>query len=143
MSMSDCPEILAAASWWKIILFGRQVMDTGDAKTNEAMNSLLSNHPWNKPTPEQANSFEEALIALMAVKYKKTWKPENPNFGSANRILSVDYGPDHLLSCALTFANVIGTLALPIKTTMWVNPREVKVRVGYGNEEKIIYKGKI
>lgn len=47
-------------------------------------------------------------------------------------ILSVDYHPEDPILRSISRDLGLGMSDLPIKTTMWVYPNEVKVRRGYG-----------
>jgi hypothetical protein len=130
------PELAVAAKWWCNTLLSNFVDDTGDFKVNAFVNAMKGKrHPWDIPNERNVTMFRDALVGLMAVRFADGWDDANPNFGSANRTLGVDYGPDKILTCALDFASISSTMTLPIKTMMWVSPKSVKVREGYHGKE--------
>ncbi len=134
------PELHAAVTWWAHALMGDYVDDAGDFLINATAAVFKEKrHPWDRPTRESVERFKIALLCLMAAQFAEAWNDEQPNWASGNRNLAVDYEPNLILSTALAFARVAGTLRLPIKTVMWVSPGSVKVRCGYHGEEKQVF----
>jgi hypothetical protein len=89
-------------------------------------------------TAAQIDDFESILSKSLAAFFasdKSAWEraKENPNCGSALRMLEVDYGACDLLRAAYQAAGGhIYAMVWPIKTAMWIDPGSVKVRYGYG-----------
>lgn len=133
------PAAIAAAAWWADRLFLPGVQDNGDEgqsllATYVAATVLLRNGPM---TPAERTLFAERLATRIEVHvFGRPW------CGG----IGVDYGPDLVLESALIAAvgreraNVL-QVAWPIKTMMWVNPGEVKVRHGYRAEIQTIWNG--
>lgn len=93
-------EIKAAVDWWKKSLASYVLQDNGDVLQTALATWVRERQP--KPTAEQVEEFGSALTALMTAVLPKYWDLERPDFGSAceGRCLSVDYGPDRMLSAA-------------------------------------------
>ncbi len=128
------PELAFAANWWAKTLMSQFLNDAGDWQINAVANWTGS--VLDKPRPEQAERFRTALICLMAARFAETWRENEPGWASYYRTVGTDYHPDAILSAALDFAGVTGgSLTLPIKTLMWVNPGSVIVRPGYHGKE--------
>lgn len=131
-------EARTAARWWANQLGPDSPARNGDA-TNE-MFALAAKTTQTPPTPEQVETFrahlEQGIIAMLRDPFKAWDKAvaEGPQWGSGLRTIGVDYGPDPILGDALEAAGIParkGTLLLPLKTVMWVNPGQVKVGLGY------------
>ena len=137
------PEVEAAVQWWTTQLIITSSSTTGDPHADADAELVRS---WgasrnDTPTKIQIDWFRKALRALIAVYCAETWKPDNPEWGAACRSVGVDYGPDHILDCALRFGGIRGgVLTLPIKTSMKIGPGKVEVKVGYGGDTVIIYR---
>lgn len=137
-------EINAAVEWWKKALAGFVWQDNGDPVHMAIATWVRERQP--KPTAEQIEEFGSALAAILAEIFRKdgSWEKakKDPHWGSATdgRCLSVDYGPDRVLSAAAQAANIHhGTTLFPVKTVMHVNPGRVTVREGYSGTDVIVY----
>jgi hypothetical protein len=129
-------EARTAARWWADQLSPQSEARNGDA-TSE-MFALAAKAAQAQPTLEQVEIFRAHLeAAIVPYLHSHAWAEavaDNPQRGSALRTIGVDYGPDAILGDALEAAGIParkGTLLLPIKTVMWVNPGQVKVGLGY------------
>jgi hypothetical protein len=135
------PEITAAARWWaNQIRQGIPTHNNGDA-FQSAMARIATSLVTDTPSREQIDTFESALIRGISEApgfSGDDWRPEQPMWGGARRILATDYDPEPLLEEALKAAR-ISDLLLPIKTIMWVDPGSVKVSRGYGAASETIY----
>lgn len=133
------PEITTAAKWWADKLLEDIVMDAGDVMINTV--ATVARRGLESVSPKEVERFRLALAALLAVQCATNgWDVDNPQFGSACRAVHVDYAPEPVLVCALSFARISGgDLRLPIKTTMWINPGDVRVRAGYYAKEVKLY----
>lgn len=139
MIMEMHHETGTAATWWADQLRRPAVQDNGDAAQSSMMADLAALH---KPIArEQIMYFESVLHRLLADKFKSNWYPGDPQRGSYERTVGVDYGPDEILADASERAGIaISLCRFPVKTMMWINPGEVKVAVGYGAPIKTIWK---
>lgn len=134
----ESPEILAAVEWWSHQLLGHALHDAGDPLIN-GFSNLCANR-LGKAAAYQVDRFRDSLKALLAVHCAETWDATEPRRGSALRATGCDYGPDLVLRAALDYSMITeGHLRLPIKTMMWINPGEVRVRPGYHGEEVVLY----
>ncbi len=132
------PEIGIAVDWWADQLLGDAEHDAGDFGINAIM--LCDQSDLDKLEKRHVERFRLALFALTSCLCADSWREEEPRWGSANRTLATDYGPDATLDCALRYAGITGgNLRLPIKTCMWINPGIVKVRLGYHGREGVLY----
>lgn len=142
------PEVQCAASWWGKQLRGNPIQDNGDLMQTIWMNALAV--PESPLKEEDVTRFARWLAYSIQLRVTRQqwpgesgrgWRPEEPNFGSANRVIHNDYGPDAILVIASRLSGVPGNLSnrFPIKTCMWINPGEVKVRCGYSAKEESIY----
>lgn len=122
-----------AAKWWadKLRHIGPGNFNMGDSTPNggAAMASGTRLALRFQPAEENIDCFEEIL--------EKKIEEIVEEYGSA--ILSVDYGPDWILSKVAENANV-STHGFPWKTTMWISKKRVSVRSGYRAPTKVIYK---
>ncbi len=134
-------ELHVAVEWWTKKLLSEYTDDAGDFMINAAASWFKdqNRHPWDKPTERSVEKFKLSLLCLSAASFSDGWDESNPNWASANRTLSVDYGPNKILTCALEFAGISATLTLPIKTTMWISPQSVKVRCGHNSAEQVLF----
>lgn len=142
------PEVACAAKWWASQLKSTPLQDNGDL-----MQTMLATIAAGREIPlqnELVDRFERWLAFSLQWRFthkqwpgdgSPSWRRIEPNFGSFNRTIYNDYGPDEWLIVAAKLAGIPGRLSnrFPIKTCMWINPGEVKVRLGYGSEEKVIY----
>ena len=132
------PEIEVAVNWWADVLLHGGRHDAGDAKID--MMASWASSKVERPDKRVVEKFRVSLAALTACIFVEHWHEDEPKIGSGLRTLSVDYGPDHTLRCALEYAGLRdGYMLLPIKTVMWISPESVKVRPGYSGQEVEIY----
>lgn len=139
--LADSPEVKTAVDWWTACLTRENKQDSGDAKLN-ADASLIRSLGGDVRFPHggTVQRFRLCLTVAIAAHVAKYWHEEEPDRGSACRTVATDYGPDFTLEIALAAARVEqGSLILPIKTVMWINPGQVKVACGYGAAAEIIY----
>jgi hypothetical protein len=131
-------EARTAARWWADHLGPDSTARNGDAM-NE-MFALAAKSTQAQPDPDQVEAFrahlEQGIIAMLRKPFNAWEKAvaDGPRWGASLRTIGVDYGPDAILGDALEAAGIParrGTLLLPLKTTMWVNPGQVKVGLGY------------
>lgn len=145
------PEVLCAASWWGKQLRGKPIQDNGDLMQTILVTALTGIESPLKE--EDVARFERWLAYSIQLRITRQqwpgesgngWRPDQPNFGSANRVIHNDYGPDAVLVIASRLAGIPGNLSnrFPIKTCMWVNPGDVKVRCGYSAKEESIFPSK-
>lgn len=140
------PESLAAAAWWASRL-GRAEHDLGtrdrDEREKTARADIVSALMGRAFTDEQVAAFqselgftiEQHLIREEATYHRDSWRPHEPQWGSGCQAFGCDYGPEWMLTQAAEEAGFkLGMLDLPLKTVMWVNPGEVKVREGVGGD---------
>jgi hypothetical protein len=150
--MSRLPEVQAAADWWGDQLAQPGQQDTGDAFNSGFATALMLTVVMRTPmTADERALFVERLATRIEAHLVATpdWERATgePNWGSAYRVLGVDYGPDLMLASALiaavgqTRADAL-SLLWPVKTHMWINPGEVKVAHGYRAEPVVIYPAK-
>jgi hypothetical protein len=151
--MSRLPEVQAAADWWGDRLAHPGQQDCGDAFQNGFATALMLTVVMRTPmTADERALFVERLATRIEAHFVATpdWERAKgePNWGSACRVLGVDYGPNLMLASALVAAvgnTRADTLSLlwPIKTMMWINPGEVKVSHGYRADPIVIYPAKV
>lgn len=137
--MEKVKEVEAAAKWWADQL--RREPDA-PADTNGGVLMAIGRNIVQPLPAEQINKFEFGLtMSLLKYLDGKVWDSSDPLLGSALRSVQCDWGPDRILDEAMQYAAIkSASLRFPIKTTMWVNPRIVTVRVGYGAPEITVYK---
>ena len=122
-------QIAVAAKWWADQFRNGTKQDNGDVMTT--MFATLCAGAFSV-TPEHADAFESALIEALPEHLGKTWKADDPRFGSSTRALMTDYGADMVLSAAAKSAGIqSGCPPFPMKTVMWIDPDKVRVRHGY------------
>ncbi len=133
-------EIEAAAKWWADRMHEEYAFRTGFSGRPR-----YENH--NDVYPSIIDRFEDALRVRIREHIKDIWRPDNPEWGSYLRALHCDYdvSDEHPLGRALIDAGIIrwnraNSDYLPKKTTMWINPGEVKVRHGHQQPIKTIYR---
>jgi hypothetical protein len=121
-------QIEVAARWWADRLRHGAKQDNGD--TLAGIFAALSRVDVD---PEQVDLFERVLKSVLLVHLVRTWKPDEPQFGSAIRAIGCDYGPDNVLSEAAKAADIPTSCPpFPMKTMMWIDPDSVRVEYGYG-----------
>jgi len=117
-------EIAAAVQWWADQLTSMPSNDNGDPLTS--MLGTLSAMSEEPPTAAEVGAFKSALATLIADKTPFS--------------ISVDYGPDWILSQALGAAGITNKMRLlPWKTHMWIKPGLVRVAKGYRAEPVTIF----
>lgn len=137
-------EIHIAADWWADQLFQQALPDAGDPTRQIEASILAAQSNLDQPTERQINVFRNSLVALTAVLCADSWREEDPHWGSANRTLATDYGPDSTLQCALNYSGISGgSLWLPIKTIVWISPLSVRVQPGYHGQEVELFSGDV
>jgi hypothetical protein len=134
------PEIDVAVEWWGNQLLGKAELNTGnligDLLAREARDKL-----WHPLSPDQIRRFKYYLKMVLVAAYALSWDIDNPNWGSAIRAITTDYGPGYFLHIALELAHVENAdLRIPMKTTMHVDPGKVTVGVGHGTKLQVIWK---
>ena len=112
-------EVDVAVTWWTAHL-----ERAGAAAHGEA----FSRGPSATTAEVKAfrNAFRRALMAYL----QPSWRPDDPTWGQGTRAFGVRYGPDDVLATAIDESGIRGSAWLPIETTMWIDPGEVRVRVG-------------
>ncbi len=132
------PEIVVAVDWWANRA-GSNVnkMDNmGDTpreyrtQSDDLASVLAMTIATNRPIPGTAQlaKFKEVLTEQLL----KEW-----NHDSSYVVLSVDYGPDAILTKALKVSLI--EVMLPWKTQMWLEHGSVKVSEGYGAKPLVLY----
>lgn len=153
-SVPTACEAQAASRWWADQLRTRSMTTvedyqrlngdnaTADVEMAEIVSQVVKLHT---PTERQIQTFEIVLAQLIQASFitHDSWATassrNDPQYGSALRCIGVDYGPDAILSAAYQASGgVCGVGLFPLKTSMWVNPGEVRVRLGYRGQEMVI-----
>lgn len=144
-------EATTAAKWWADRLRFGAKMESGSpavrmmkpaaAYETDIIDvlSTLAAAGAKKLSAEQIDEFETTLALIVTRRFCQSdgWKPDNPMWGSACRVLAVDYGACDELRAAYQFAGGgRNDQVFPIKTIMWISPGSVKVRYGYGGQEE-------
>lgn len=137
-------EIAVAAKWWADKLRNGSTADLGGSRDKGAALSemmLLLLKSSSDPIPsETIDRFEALLRNEIRKQIGDNWKPENPEWGAYNRVVSVDYHPCESLSNAYHGVGLDNDMAdLPMKTVMRINPGKVTVAEGYGANFVTIY----
>ena len=145
-SITPRPEAEAAAAWWASRL-GNATQDLGQrdpaARRMSADAFALGALLGRTYTAEQVDVFrrelavtiEEHLRQWEAPPFEDAWNPDEPQRGSALRSFGCDYHPEPVLANAADRAGIkIGSLDLPMKTVMWVNPGIVRVSEGHSGD---------
>jgi len=134
-------EINAAVEWWA------KVIQEPKHDNGEPLQSLFANWLTSKLKPlaeDQIESFKKNLtvkIRELLQKYQHYWREGDPRCGEFFRTIAVDYYPCSELAEAAEKAGIDATdLRFPMKTEMWINPGEVKVRHGYSAPIQTIFK---
>lgn len=117
--------IIAAVNWWTEAI-QHPKMDNGDDQMALLM-AMLGGRS-RQYTEDEIKTFRMTLANILT--------EELAHRGRAT--LSVDYGPDYLLSQAGEVIG-LGQFDYPCKTVMWISNAEVKVRAGYGAPEEVIW----
>jgi len=135
------PEAKAAAAWWASKLAGPSRHETGDAESN-ILTAFAAGVAGQTFSAAEVAAFEKALAEVIEAGLSSgSWDLENPDFGSALRVIANDYGPDRMLTYAAEVADLRLTMFdLPMKTVMWINPGEVSVSEGYGSGEAVVWR---
>ena len=81
-------------------------------------------------TAAEVVMFREAFRRVLTAYLRPSWRPDEPTWAQGTRAFGVVYGPDDVIAVALDKSGIQGSAWLPIKTTMWIDPGEVRVRVG-------------
>lgn len=142
-------EAQVAAKWWADRLregakqqstsqLQRQLAPWSTEKSDMAdvWKAITASH--YRLSDEQLDDFEQYLATIITMRYMRDdhWNraKSDPNWGSATRVLAVDYGPCDELRAAhqLAGGSKKGDCVFPIKTIMWISPGSVTVQYGYG-----------
>ena len=136
-------EIEAAVDWWAKQFQAPKPSDNGDLAT-EMMKDMYALR-LEPLTPETLEKFKQEFRLrlpnfLLEGGWENAVRENNPSIGSYCRCLVCDYGPCGPLRDALEAAGVTQLLLrAPMKTYMWINPGNVKTRLGYHADEVTIY----
>lgn len=124
--------IEAGAEWWTQSLNSPQ-KDNGsnDESSNFAAAIGLFYGIKDRPSTKQLASFKSALIEGIE-------KSEGHYRGAGYCILRVDYHPEDELASAAKVAGISDN-CFSWKTTMWIYPDYIQVKVGYGAPIQVIY----
>ncbi len=125
-------EVEVAVAWWTGYL--ERAVSEGTSTTSQA--GLVA-------TAAQVGVFREAFRVALTAYLLPSWRPEEPTWGQGTRAFGVRYGPDDVIATALDESGVRGSAWLPIKTTMWIDPGEVRVRIGRRAATETLWKGQI
>ncbi len=128
MATESRPEIGVAVRWWRAQLLGQKYQDAGDATIN-----LFARVASQRVSVEQADRFAAELADELERQCDAGWMER---YGLR---LMTDYHPEEELRDVAERADV-DNRAFPIKTVMWIEPGEVRVRNGYGAAEVVLYK---
>ena len=128
-----------AANWWGNILDQTSIHDNG-----EVVGSSLANFGRSKLGPlslDIITNFKKNLSMKLDEEIAKNkesgdWKEDNPNWCSYSRAnwMSIDYNVTNILKDVAIRSGISERelmFRFPVKTTMMINPGEVKVRHGY------------
>ncbi|HEY6117374.1 MAG TPA: hypothetical protein VI172_15590 [Candidatus Dormibacteraeota bacterium] len=140
--MSPRPEAVAAAEWWADKLANPTRHDLGrGAEESSDLANTVSALVQRQRSQGQIDLFRIALAEEIEQHVEKySWRPDEPDFGSAMRAIMVDYGPDPVLADAAEHAGFkLKTLDLPMKTVMWINPGVVKVAEGHSAQLVVVW----
>ncbi|MEC4016128.1 hypothetical protein [Streptomyces sp. H27-D2] len=136
------PEAVAAADWWALQLAQPPVHGIGAQEQSDFANAATA--VSRKPkTPEQIDDFRVALAEMIERKLSKRpedWRPDNPSWASAFRTIAGDYRPAQELETAAEQAGFqLKMFDVPMKTVMWINPGIVRVAVGHGGIDEVVW----
>ncbi|MFI6249020.1 hypothetical protein [Streptomyces sp. NPDC051016] len=139
--MTARPEAIAAAEWWANRLANPASHDVG-AETANIVTNTVAALVERQRSQAQLEAFREALVDEIDQHVAQySWRPDEPDFGSALRAIAVDYGPDPVLADAAERAGFeLKILDLPMKTVMWINPGTVTVAEGYSAQPVVIWR---
>ena len=112
-------EVEVAVGWWTAFL---------ERADSESVDTPLRRSPVG--AAGQVEAFRAAFRVALTAYLGPTWRPDEPTWGQGTRAFGVRYGPDAVIATALDESGVLGSAWLPIETTMWIDPGEVRVRVG-------------
>jgi len=108
--------------------------------------NLVARQPrHDELTEESIAVFSKVLISNMEESFVKTWRPELPNYGSANRCIRINFGMiDSTILDAAKAAGIAGIISqiLPKEFCMWVDPLEVSYRLNDRSPPYAIYDGR-
>jgi hypothetical protein len=132
-------ELNAAAKWWANILRAGE-----HPRSNLGAPELEPYFAFTQKAPhfsdEQIDAFEKALRTVLEKAYVtqeiRQRYDEKYSYGQG---FGVDYEPGQLLELAAEQAGIDLTRCLPAKTIMWIRPKTVKVKRGYGAPIMYIY----
>ncbi len=132
-----------AAKWWADKLDGMAKQDNGAPEMANGLGGLLMmmSSLMHKVSPEKREAFRIALEAKLDEELdQKLDGLEDMACGQIS--LRVDYGAEGLLAeVASSLGIPYGTgSAFPVKTSMAVSKKDVKLWYGYGASEQILYK---
>ncbi|MFK0172629.1 hypothetical protein ACIQU5_27915 [Streptomyces sp. NPDC090306] len=131
--MSARPEAVAAAAWWASRLAaGAHTHDVGDRAASDRVSQVAA-LVVRQRGQAQIERFRDALADLVEEHLaRRVWRPQEPKLGSGLRVIAIDYVPHPVLTAAAEQAGFqLGGLDLPLKTTMWINPGEIRIAEGY------------
>ena len=112
-------EVDVAVTWWTAHLErAGAAANTGAFSRRPAANTA------------EVNAFRVAFRRALMAYLQPSWRPDEPTWGQGTRAFGVRYGPDDVLATAIDESGIRGSAWLPIETTMWIDPGEVRVRVG-------------
>jgi hypothetical protein len=128
-------EIEVAAKWWSNQL--RKFPSTNINKEEKSRQDSITEEQIER----FRNELEKEIYDMIFNNPFGHWNTDHPNLGRSLRVVIVDRGPDKTLSNALNKANItkMRSFLFPLKTIMWISPKEVKVAEGYGSEPINIY----
>ena len=121
-----------AAKWWadRLRNVGPGNFNNGDESSTGGMAMALATLLAMNSQPS------EDAIDLFEAKLAETIKKHVEDRGSMT--LSVDYGPDYILSSVAQETGVSSN-GFPWKTTMWIYKDKVTVSAGYAAPSKVIF----
>ena len=132
-----------AAKWWADKLDGMAKQDNGAPELANGLGGLLMmmSSLMHKVSPEKREAFRIALETKLDESLdQKLDGLEDMACGQIS--LRVDYGAEGLLAeVASSLGIPYGTgSAFPVKTSMAVSKKDVKLWYGYGASEQVLYK---
>ena len=132
-----------AAKWWTDKLDGMAKQDNGAPEMANGLGGLLMmmSSLMHKVSPEKREAFRIALETKLDESLdQKLDGLEDMACGQIS--LRVDYGAEGLLAeVASSLGIPYGTgSAFPVKTSMAVSKKDVKLWYGYGASEQVLYK---
>ena len=132
-------QIQVAADWWAGELAIITSQGNGDPMCSAYATVVAFELP--RPSPEQVAAFRTSLVNQLREHIdRKSWKNDNPYWGSYMRTVGCDYGPDGSLRQAAEAAGIKPCCPpFPLKTVMWINPDKVSVSHGYRAEPRVLW----